>query len=251
MPAQPMTAPNLIERAAALKVGVVQIADNLPLAGCSADRLDELLGLAQLLGIEIEVGTRGIGYDHIGRYVQVAQRLKSKILRVVVDTSDHHPDPDEAVDLIRAVLPLLSEAGVCLAIENHDRFTARTLVQIVERTASDHVGICLDTVNSFGALEGPEVVLEVLGPWVVNLHVKDFIIRRADHMMGFTIEGRPAGHGELNIPWLIEKLHVQGRDPNAILELWPPPEGSIAGTVAKEEQWVATSVQYLRTLIPG
>ncbi len=111
------------------------------------------------------------------------------------------------------------------------------------------VGICLDTVNSFGALEGPQVVVDTLGPLTVNLHVKDFTIFRASHMMGFTVEGRPAGQGKLDIPWLLGELKRHGRECNAILELWTPPESSLDETIRKEQQWAEESVTYLRKLI--
>ena len=151
---------------------------------------------------------------------------------------------------MQGLAPELARAQVCLAIENHDRFPVRALARIMERVGSRHVGICLDTVNSFGALEGPEVVVEALGPWTVNLHVKDFAISRASHMMGFAVEGRPAGQGRLNIPWLIGRLRAMGRDPNAILELWTPPDAALSDTLAKEEAWAAASVEYLRRTIP-
>jgi 3-oxoisoapionate decarboxylase len=53
---------------------------------------------------------------------------------------------------------------------------------------------------------------------VVNLHVKDFTIRRHQHMLGFEVEGTPAGQGMLNIPWLLGRLRDFGCNPNAILE---------------------------------
>jgi sugar phosphate isomerase/epimerase len=90
-----------------------------------------------------------------------------------------------------------------------------------------------------------------LGPWVVNLHIKDFAITRPDHKMGFTVEGRPAGQGRLDVPWLLETLRGVGRDPNAILELWTPPQGDLAATIAVEDRWAAQSVAYLRELIPA
>jgi sugar phosphate isomerase/epimerase len=140
---------------------------------------------------------------------------------------------------------------VVLAIENHDRFKARELADILRRIDSDQVGVCLDTVNSFGALEGPEVVVETLGPWTVNLHIKDFDIFRASHLMGFTIEGRPAGQGQLDVPWLLDELKAMGRDHNAILELWTPPEATSQETVAKEATWARESIDYLRGIIPS
>lgn len=249
-PAAMMDAPSLLDRAAQLGVRVVQFADNLPLDALSPAALDALEQRALANGLQIEVGTRGIALDHLRRYLRLAERFRSPILRVVVDTAAQRPSEAEVVEVARALVPELERAGVCLAIENHDRFPVRALARIMERVNSTHLGICLDTVNSFGALEGPDVVVAALAPWTVNLHVKDFALARASHKMGFTVEGRPAGQGQLNIPWLLERLRELGRDPSAILELWTPPESTWAETVAKEAAWAAASVEYLRTLIP-
>ena len=51
-----------------------------------------------------------------------------------------------------------------------------------------------------GAGEGFETVSEILLPYTINLHLKDFTIRRVSHKMGMIIEGTPAGKGMLNIP---------------------------------------------------
>jgi sugar phosphate isomerase/epimerase len=249
-PDKPLTAADLLDRAAELAVDVVQFADNLPLHELGEPALEALGARAAEVGIAIEVGTRGIAADILELYLAICKQLSSSILRVVTDTADHHPTEDEVVAAVRAVEPALARAGVCLAIENHDRFPAACLVSILERIGSPQVGICLDTANSFGALEGPEVVIQTLAPWTVNLHVKDFAIRRAPHMMGFAIEGRPAGRGRLNIPHLLDRLRGMGRNPNAILELWTPPEENLPATIAKEEAWAAESIRYLRRLLP-
>jgi sugar phosphate isomerase/epimerase len=167
-----------------------------------------------------------------------------------VDTADHHPTPDEAVHLLRGLMPEFEAAGVVLAIENHDRFKAQTLAEIIGQIGSQNVGICLDTVNSMGAGQGAETVVEQLGRYVVNLHVKDFIVRRHPHMLGFEVIGAPAGQGQLDIPWLLARLGQFGRAFNAILELWPPPEAQVERTVQKEAEWVQASLVYLRRLIP-
>jgi 3-oxoisoapionate decarboxylase len=113
-----------------------------------------------------------------------------------------------------------------------------------------HAGICLDTVNSFGALEGPEVVVEPLAPYMLNLHVKDFTIRRVSSDMGFVVTGCPAGQGRLDLPWLFERLRAAGRDVNAILETWPTFGPTLDETIARERAWVKTSVRNLRQFIP-
>jgi len=248
-PARPMDAAALLLKAAALGVHVVQIADNLPLHRLAPTELDALGCRAAALGIAIEIGTRGTAADHLRTYLEIARRLGASLLRVVVDAADHRPEAREVPDLLTPLVPHLEEAQVGLAIENHDCFAAATFAKIIRQVGSPRVGICLDTVNSFGALEGPEVVVRTLAPHVLNLHVKDFTVRRADHQMGFTIEGTPAGRGRLDVPWLLRELRKAGRDPNAILELWTPPAPTIEETVAREDAWAAESIAYLRTLI--
>jgi sugar phosphate isomerase/epimerase len=153
------------------------------------------------------------------------------------------------IRVLREIAVRFERHKVILAIENHDRFRVETFAEIVRAVASSHIGICLDTANSFGALEGPDVVLEKLGPLTVNLHLKDFQVRRMDHMLGFVIEGTPAGRGMLSIPGLLKRLATHGRSPNVILELWPPFQGDVESTVGKERKWVFESVQNLKPII--
>ena len=249
-PAQKLDAVGLIERAAQLGLRLVQIADNIPLERCSAAELESIRSAALQNGVMLELGTRGIAPTHLSRLIELCAFFSSRLLRVVVDTQ-HKPSPAEVISAIREALGRFRAAGVTLAIENHDRFPVGVLTDIVKRVADPAVGICLDTVNSFGALEGPEVVINTLAPYVVNVHVKDFLIRRAPHMMGFEVTGAPAGEGQLDIPVLLSRLQSHSRNPNAVLELWPTPEADYAATVAKEEQWRRSSIRYLRSLIPS
>lgn len=248
-PSIPMDAFALLRFAEELGLRLVQIADNLPLDALSSDERAHLRDDASARGIAIEVGTRGIQTEHLHRWIEIACYFDSPILRTVIDTKTHHPDPDEVVRLVRAALPALRAAGITLAIENHDRFKARTLAGIIDAVDDPRVGICLDTVNSFGALEGTDVVVAALGCYVVNLHVKEFLVRRLSHNMGFEVTGCPAGQGMLDVPWLLESLHREGRSFNAIIETWLSPDTNMRVTAERELAWVRESVTYLRTLI--
>jgi 3-oxoisoapionate decarboxylase len=172
--------------------------------------------------------------------------VKARLVRFVIDDVDYHPDS-------RTVAALLDKAArftdeVVLGIENHDRFAAATLRTMVESAGSDRIGVCLDTANSLAAGEGLETVLRELAPLTVNLHLKDFHIARVPSLMGFTVEGRPAGSGFLNIPKLLEQLRPVGRCQTAILELWTPPEPRLEDTIRKEETWAVQSLEFLKPL---
>jgi hypothetical protein len=86
-------------------------------------------------------------------------------------------------------------------------------------------------------------------PYTMNLHIKDFTIRRVPHKMGIIIEGAPAGKGMLNIPGLLLRSSKNGLCQSAILELWTPPEPEIELTVVKEEKWAVESIGYLKSLM--
>jgi 3-oxoisoapionate decarboxylase len=247
-PAQPLNHLQLLERSHSLGVDVVQVADNLPLGSLSQGALDAFAERAQQLMLRVEVGTRGIDGENLKNYLSLASLLGSPILRIVIAQQGREVTPAEAITSLKPHRKTFEAVGVRLAIENHERFTTDELITIVTELGTDWVGICLDTVNSFGALEGPAVVVDKLAPFTINLHVKDFAVRRAEHMMGFTIEGAPVGQGQLDVPWLVETLGGPGRDISAIIELWTPPEKTVEATVQKEAEWAEVSVRYLKNL---
>ena len=119
---------------------------------------------------------------------------------------------------------------------------------MIESAGSGRIGVCLDTANSLGAGEGLDTVLREVGPLTVNLHIKDFQITRVPHLMGFTVEGRPAGSGQLDVPRLLTEFASFHRCETAVLELWTPPEAELERTIAKEESWAAQSLAYLKPL---
>lgn len=245
-PAKPLDIFGFIALASSLGYQLVQVADNLPLHSLTKTQQQNLQELLQNTAISLEVGTRGIQTDHLRSYLELAKTYSSTLLRVVVDSENHHPSPEEVIRLLASQLAEFEASEITLAIENHDRFSAKTLLHIIQTLASKHVGICLDTVNSFGSLEGPEIVIETLAPYTVNLHIKDFDIRRLGHNMGFELFGTPAGQGRLDIPKVIRQVAAYGNCHSAILELWPGYETNLETTIDKERRWLYESTQYLR-----
>jgi 3-oxoisoapionate decarboxylase len=249
-PVRPLTAPDLVRRAAAASLGCVQVADNLPLDALADGERRELRTLSAEMAVAVEVGARGLTPDRLERYLDLAVFFRSPILRFVIDGPGHEPTIDEVVGVVAATLPRLREAGVRLAIENHDRLKAAEFREIVLRTDPEWVGICLDSVNSMGAGEGISEVVATLAPHTLNLHVKDFVVERVPHKMGFVVTGCPAGRGMLNVPWLLDEIRKHGRCQSAILELWTPPGDSIDETVAREAAWADESLRFLEPFFP-
>ena len=249
LPDKQMSASDLVDRAASFGLKLVQIADNLPLENFTDTELENLRQYAFNKGVSIEMGGRCLTTEHTLKCLKAAEILHSPILRMVIDGAGFEPDIPDIIQIISDVLPEFESRKIRLAIENHDRLKAREFEQIIKSINSEWVGICLDSVNSMGAGEGFETVAEILIPYTINLHLKDFSIRRVSHKMGLIIEGTPAGSGMLNIEDLICKLNRLGHCHSAILELWTPPETDLKDTISKEEEWADRSIKYLKTIL--
>jgi len=249
LPHEPMVAIDLINKAELHGIGLVQIADNLPLELLPAEELIELRSYAEKRGIRLEMGGRGLTPEHTIKCLDAAAAINSPILRMVIDASGFEPDLKTIIAIIKELIPEFKSRNIRLAIENHDRLKAREFEHIIQAVGSEFAGICLDSVNSMGAGEGFEEVSRILLPYTINLHIKDFTIRRVAHKMGIIIEGAPAGSGMLNIRDLIDKLSTTGKCESGILELWTPPEKTIEETIKKENKWALESINFLKTIM--
>ena len=244
-----MTAFELLDKAHTYGADVLQIADNLPIGHLSNDELWKLKSAADALGIALEVGTRGIATANIARFLEIAAILGSPILRIVIDTKDHEPTMDEINSLLAPFANQFRNVSIKLAIENHDRLTCEQFNEIIDRLGDDWVGICLDTVNSLGAVEAPNTVVPALAPRAINVHMKDFEIVRSNGQMGFTVQGTALGQGRLDVQSVIAAVGGSKRDITSVIELWTPRQSSYEETVALEESWAVQSVKFLRASI--
>jgi len=249
LPQHPLQILQLLDIVHEYGLHLVQIADNFPLYSIDNKELLTISNKAEQLEISIEIGLRGSDPIALLRYLEIAEIFHSSIVRTLLT----HESLEMCKKELLEVLPKYEEAGVKLALENHGLHASGELAEFIRSFHSPVIGCCLDTVNSFGSLEGPEVVIDNLLLHTINLHLKDFIVKRHTHQMGFEIIGTPAGEGKLPIVSLIQKIECLAKKnnrpaPTIILENWVPWQGNIEDTVVLEKQWLDKSIQYLKTL---
>nr|WP_289246860.1 sugar phosphate isomerase/epimerase family protein [Galbitalea sp. SE-J8] len=239
----------LLEEASAIGADVLQIADLPAFFAAVPERLDSLRRRAETLDLAIEVGTRGIRATDLEDALKRATLVGARTLRTVLDRGADQPDSLTAIALLRAAVPRLEQAGVTLAIENHDRLSVGRLRDIVVAVGSSRVGVCLDTVNSFAVPEEPGRVIAALAPHAVMVHAKDFRIRRADHGLGLVVEGTALGEGMLDVPALVAAVGGAGSRISIVIESWLAPDASPERLWRTESAWARSGVAVLRALI--
>ncbi len=244
-----LTANELLEKAAKLEVGRVQFADNLPLEELPWETLVQCKRFAIEKNIHMEVGTSGLDPEHLMKFLEIAHFMHSPILRTLPSNSGMRMDIKEISANLRKVLPEFKKAGITIVLNNHESYKASEIAALMEDINHPNLRVCLDLSNALGAMEGPEYVMEKLGPWCGNFIFKDVMVLRSQTSMGFSVEGRPLGEGQIPLKWAIEQLKGYGVEHSTIIELWPPWQGDISSTVKLEESWVAKSVEFMKEVL--
>jgi sugar phosphate isomerase/epimerase len=107
--------------------------------------------------------------------------------------------------------------GLALAIENHKDFRAPQMVGMLERLSSEHVGMCVDTGNSFALLEDPMEVVRRFAPWAKAAHLKDMAV--CEYADGFLLADVPLGQGQLDLKAMVAVLRQARPDIRFSLEM--------------------------------
>lgn len=238
---------DLLDRVAALGLEVVQLCEHVPLSDWDATSLERLRDAALRQGIMLEVGARGLGLDDLRASLEVARALGARLWRLAPwsgsPTRQNLPI-DRLHEVVDQLLPFCRRHDITLAIENYFDLPAQQLASFMLRVHDERVGVCLDTANSTGFLERPLETAEILAPYVVSMHLKDFVVTKPTQ--GYRISGAPLGQGWLDAPAVLDILACTGRPFTVLLELWVDRAETHEATVRREDDWVRQSVAYAR-----
>ena len=115
---------------------------------------------------------------------------------------DEHTEQCEA--RLRELAPLAKSLGVKIGVENHLDFSVEELRDLIQRVNSPNVGVIFDVGNTIGTLDDPTEAADILGPYTVATHYKDFAIEEVARGFRFTMV--PLGCGSLRLPEITKRL---------------------------------------------
>lgn len=83
---------------------------------------------------------------------------------------DHQTDVQDelenAIAIVKSLIPTLERTGIKLAIENHCDATSEELLSIIRRINHPQVGVCADLGNFMINLEDPVMAVHRLAPYI-------------------------------------------------------------------------------------
>lgn len=246
---RPLGLPGMLTETKALGASVFQVCDFPAIESMSPAQLRGLRDQAADLGITLELGTRGVSLGHLERYRELAAALGVRFVRSMLHTAAHKPSAAEATALLRQAVPRYRDQGVTLGLETYEQVSTKDLLAVVRGVDSPNLGVCLDPANCVARLEMPAYVIGEVAPYVVNMHVKDFVFTRRDGS-GFSLIGCPLGTGLLDYDAMVQAVRPEERGISQIVELWLPRGKGMAETCRIEREWTRQSAGFLISRVP-
>lgn len=122
--------------------------------------------------------------DDVRSYLDLASEWEAPIIRVFGGNLSDGVSEAQGVaylsESLNALAPAAERAGVTIALETHDAFSAgRVVADVMQRVPSRHVAALWDTHHPYRMGETPEQTWSYLGQRLMHTHVKD-ARRKAD-----------------------------------------------------------------------
>ena len=162
--------------------------------------------------------------DELRAHIPRAAQLGATVMRIVGGSSSTRGLPREPqirtlVEWLRVACGTAKEHDVCLAMENHNDFTAREMLRIIDGVGSEHLGVTLDTGNAVRVFEDPVEATRLLAPYTVATHLKDVEVH-PESPRGFAFwRSCPIGQGIIDIPAVVRTLAAAGYEGALTVEI--------------------------------
>ena len=171
----------------------------------------------------IPVISGGFILEETGHVFKSARLLKAKTIRfaltdVLCGGRAFRTEWNELRQTVRRKIlefgKTADDAGLIIAIKNHQDFTSAELVEFCEMTPG--VGITYDTGNSFPVAESPDQFTKTVAPYVRHLQLKDYRVQFTNE--GFRLVRCTIGEGTVPFDELFEEIGKHQHQLTAVLE---------------------------------
>jgi sugar phosphate isomerase/epimerase len=242
-PAQAPSLVDMVRQTAEAGIHRLQICENTRPLQTPLSEWKSVALAGEELGVELHMGMKTTDVNTFRAYMERAEILGSRLLRVVLENEQGVPATrEEALRFFDAALPMTEAGGFRLALENYFGIPCHSLAEWCAAYPADRLGFCIDSANSLRKFERLEEVLELLSARPFCWHVKDWKMQGSD--VGFTVSGALLGTGDLPLDALVAHIFRTDPEPHVYLENWPPATGN-------RETDIATDRHYLEQAIIG
>jgi sugar phosphate isomerase/epimerase len=223
---KPLDAFGLARVAAGHGLDTIEIPLTGMLPDLSLSTVDRLRDTLKDYGLGLVVDTGVVDPPSLEQILPLAARAGARIVRATLSTilegaratypggwSNHLA---EIQARILTVVPTLEAHGLVLALENHQDATSDELVDLCI-ACGPHIGVTLDVANPLAVAEEPLQFALKVGPYIRNVHLKDYRIYPTSS--GYRLVRCPLGDGVIPFPELLQLIEQVAPDAPSHIEL--------------------------------
>lgn len=224
---EPLDIFSLMDLAYDYRLSGVEVPPTEYLTDHSSDALARVREHATKRGLYIVLDTGVVDAQEIEGVIPIAKALGVKTIRATASTvlcGDRSSVRDTwathmsgVLKGLRAVRGPAEEAGVTIAVENHQDLTSEELVELCRAVGGKNIGVTLDSLNPLAVVEDPLEFARRVGPYIKNVHLKDYRIYSTPE--GFRLVRCSIGDGVLDVRGLYAVLRDVAPDATVALEL--------------------------------
>ena len=225
--ADPLNAYRLMDLATTHSLSGVEFPPVWGLGNLEPDTLAHARAYADERGLFIVVDGGVVNVEELHALIPAATALGAKTVRVTasaIHCGDRRQVRDtwpaylrEITGRLREVRGLAEDAGVSIAIENHQDLTTEEMVAICQELDSPAIGVNLDAINPLAVVEDPLVGAARVAPYLKNVHLKDYYIYSTPQ--GYRLVRSAIGAGVLDVQGLFDLLAREAPRATVSIEL--------------------------------
>ena len=192
--------------------------------------------------------------------VTIASKLEAELVKFSLDIRRERPlygscfQPQvmkqlaNIHDQIKQAIPTIEKYGIPIALENHTETYADEILWLVDSVNHPLVQVCVDTVNSFGVLEGPEIAVKKLAHRAICNHFCDHKLSRDQY--GARFHGVAIGDGDIDVQKVLDLIRRVSPTDKITFEIeWDMENDSFEEAKAKQLDACIRSIRYLRDVL--
>lgn len=197
------------------------------LRGLRPEALEKVKEHADDRGLFIVLACGPANATELTELIPTAERLGVRTIRVTASTilcGERRTVRDTWAEHITGIVRELrtvrgraEEAGISVAVENHQDLTAEELVELCARVGGKNIGVTLDAVNPLAVVEDPLAFARRLGGLIKHVHLKDYQIFNT--RQGFRLVRCAIGEGVLDVKGLLAILMDASPGATTVVEL--------------------------------
>ena len=182
-------------------------------------------------GIEIVLDTGGNPAEdetQLRETLEGAARIGARVVRTTISgvlegdrtaygLADWTAYLHATVEPLKRLMGIAEAAEIAVGIENHQDICSWELCWLCEQVGSDLLGSTFDVGNAFAVGETPQAFLDRVLPYLVHVHIKDYVAHPTE--AGYRLTRCAIGSGAVQWPELLQRIAGEAPGVAACIEL--------------------------------